>query len=174
MREVIGIVRLAPGEVGYFDDLTRIHLTIANPQHPIYAGMNTTNIKRSVRVGRLVLVSGTLSVDSKAEDKAGNKMQKSMLPKNIQKKAQENKEPGNQLVFEKNSTFEVNIAHVQEDAAQLLFEGIGKFEINMAHNLEEKPEEKPVGKTTSRKKKAVIAKIKASLYKKNKVCIQMQ
>lgn len=57
---VIGIVRLAPGQVGFYDDLTRIHLTIASPEKAIVLGMNTTNIKRSVKSGRLLLISGNL------------------------------------------------------------------------------------------------------------------
>jgi hypothetical protein len=63
---VIGIVRLAPGQVGYFDDLTRIHLTIASPEKPVVSGMNTNNLKRAVKSGRILLVNGSLDVVTKA------------------------------------------------------------------------------------------------------------
>jgi predicted ribosome quality control (RQC) complex YloA/Tae2 family protein len=64
--KVLGLIRLAPGEVGFYDDLTRIHLTIANPERHVLAGMNTTNIKRAVRSGRLLLVSGSLDLETEA------------------------------------------------------------------------------------------------------------
>lgn len=60
--QVIGIVRLGPGRVGYFDELTRIHLTLASPEKPVFNSMNTTNLKKAVKFGSLKLVSGTLDV----------------------------------------------------------------------------------------------------------------
>jgi hypothetical protein len=57
---VIGIVRLAPGQVGYFDDITRIHLTIASPEKQVTSGMNTTNLKRAVKSKSILLISGNL------------------------------------------------------------------------------------------------------------------
>ncbi len=57
---VIGVVRLSRGQVGFFDDLTRIHLTIANPEKAIVEGMNTATIKRAIKSGRIQLISGTL------------------------------------------------------------------------------------------------------------------
>lgn len=65
--QILGIVRLAPGQVGYFDDLTRIHLTLANPEKPVIAGMNTTNLRRAVGNGSLKLVSGSLTVEPAAQ-----------------------------------------------------------------------------------------------------------
>ena len=60
MSKPMAIVRLARGEVGFFDPLTRIHLNISSPQAVITPGMNVKNIKRSVRSGRLLLISGSL------------------------------------------------------------------------------------------------------------------
>jgi hypothetical protein len=60
MASVIAVVRLAPGRVGYFDDITRIHLTIANPEKPVIEGMNVTNLKRAVRGGSIKVVAGSL------------------------------------------------------------------------------------------------------------------
>lgn len=59
-REIIAEIRLAPGEVGYYDDYSRIYLSTAKPSAYIYSGMNTTQIRRSIRSGRLRLVSGSL------------------------------------------------------------------------------------------------------------------
>ena len=58
-KEIIATVRLQPGEVGYYDELSRIHLTVGNPQANIYAGMNCSQLRRSVQSGRLRLVSGS-------------------------------------------------------------------------------------------------------------------
>lgn len=57
---VIATVRLAPGQVGFYDDLTRIHLTIQNPEKHVLSGHNTTNLKTAVRSKRLLLLNGSL------------------------------------------------------------------------------------------------------------------
>ena len=62
LDKVIAEIRLAPGEVGYYDDYSRIYLNSARPVAKIYAGMNTTQIRKSIRSGRLQLISGTLDV----------------------------------------------------------------------------------------------------------------
>ena len=62
--EPIAIVRLAPGEVGFYDELTRIHLTIADPQKPVTKGMNVAGLRRSVKSKRLLLVSGSLEPET--------------------------------------------------------------------------------------------------------------
>lgn len=54
--QIIGNVRLAPGQVGFYDEHTRIHLTIANPEKPVFSNMNTSILKTAVRSGRLLLV----------------------------------------------------------------------------------------------------------------------
>lgn len=60
MKEIIATVRLAPGNVGYYDPITGIHLTITSPDREIYRDMNTTNLRRSVKMGVLQLVHGSL------------------------------------------------------------------------------------------------------------------
>lgn len=70
MANVIAEIRLAPGEVGYYDDYSRIYLNSARPTAKIYAGTNTTQIRKSIRSGRLRLISGSLNaVPVKAEPK---------------------------------------------------------------------------------------------------------
>ena len=61
MANVIAEIRLAPGEVGYYDDYSRIYLSTTRPTAKIYAGTNTTQIRRSIRSGRLRLISGSLN-----------------------------------------------------------------------------------------------------------------
>lgn len=58
-RTVIARVRLAPSEVGYYDDLSRIHLTITSPEADVLSGMNCSHLKRGVANGTLRLVHGS-------------------------------------------------------------------------------------------------------------------
>lgn len=61
MSQMIGIVRLAPGEVGFYDEISRIHLTISRPQAEVYDYMNTSKLVRAVRNKVLILVEGSLN-----------------------------------------------------------------------------------------------------------------
>lgn len=60
-KETIAVVRLMPGQGGYYDPYSRIHLTTGNPQAEIKAGTNCSQLLRSVRSGRLKLVTGSLA-----------------------------------------------------------------------------------------------------------------
>ena len=60
MRTKIAEVRLAPGQVGFYDDLTNIHLTLTKPYANVYQGMNTSGLQRSVNSKRLLLTWGSL------------------------------------------------------------------------------------------------------------------
>ena len=57
---IIGIIRLAKGQVGYYDEKTNIHLTLSNPVAQVYDIMNTENLKKSIRYKTIELVSGSL------------------------------------------------------------------------------------------------------------------
>lgn len=61
MQTAIAIVRLAPGQVGYYDELSRVHLTMSRPKATIYDYMNTSAILRSIKNRTLILDSGTLN-----------------------------------------------------------------------------------------------------------------
>ena len=61
MREIIAKIKLMPGQVGFFDPLTNIHLTITSPVGYIYHGMNTSGIKRSVNSKRIEVIEGSLN-----------------------------------------------------------------------------------------------------------------
>lgn len=60
MRNKIAEIRLAPGQVGFYDELTNIHLTLTKPFAFVYQGMNTSGLQRSVNSRRLSLVWGSL------------------------------------------------------------------------------------------------------------------
>lgn len=60
VKKVIAKVKLNPGQGGYFDPITRIHLTYGNPEGEVYAGMNTEGLKAAVRNKRISLVTGSL------------------------------------------------------------------------------------------------------------------
>lgn len=60
VRKVIARVKLNPGQGGYFDPISRIHLTHGDPEKDIYSDMNTSGIKAAVRNKRISLVSGSL------------------------------------------------------------------------------------------------------------------
>lgn len=64
LKEPIAIVKLGHGEIGYFDKLTRIRLTRKAPYGRIYDDMDIKNIRRSVKVGRLILVNGMLPAEN--------------------------------------------------------------------------------------------------------------
>jgi periplasmic copper-binding len=63
--DMIAIVALAPSEVSYYDNKTGVRLNAANRYAPIFKDMDITNIRRSVRVGRLMLVNGVLPGEQK-------------------------------------------------------------------------------------------------------------
>lgn len=63
--DMIAIVALAPSEVSYYDNKTGIRLNAANRYAPIFKDMDITNIRRSVKVGRLMLVNGILPGEQK-------------------------------------------------------------------------------------------------------------
>lgn len=63
--DMIAIVALAPSEVSYYDNKTGIRLNAANRYAPIFKDMDIANIRRSVKVGRLMLVNGILPGEQK-------------------------------------------------------------------------------------------------------------
>ena len=80
-KDIIATIRLAQGEGGYYDELSRIHLTVGNPQRDVYAGTNCTQIRRSVKSGRLRLLFGSLGEEKKIDlDKKGNRFTASEAP----------------------------------------------------------------------------------------------
>lgn len=76
LKEPIAIVKLGHGEIGYFDKITRLRLTRKAPYGRIYDDMDLKNIRRSVKVGRLILVNGMLP----AENANYSRMAKRFIP----------------------------------------------------------------------------------------------
>ena len=59
-NHVIGVVGLARGNVAFYDPITKIHLTLAQPQACVWNYMNTIGLKKAVRGKAIVIVSGYL------------------------------------------------------------------------------------------------------------------
>lgn len=54
-------ITLAPGQIGFHDALSNIHLTVANPTAVVPVGANTEHLKEAVKDGKILLLTGTLS-----------------------------------------------------------------------------------------------------------------
>lgn len=59
----IALVRLAPGQAGYYDELSGVYLTAGKRTAAIPSGTNCAQLRRSVRMGTIILQSGTLGGD---------------------------------------------------------------------------------------------------------------
>lgn len=59
-KKIIAVVKLAPGNIGWYDALTGIHLTLARPTSNVYSGSNTTNLTKALRERVIELVTGSL------------------------------------------------------------------------------------------------------------------
>lgn len=58
---IIAKIKLANGQVGYYDDYSKIYLTPSRPEAYITSGTNLYQIKKSIKSGRLKLVEGSLT-----------------------------------------------------------------------------------------------------------------
>lgn len=68
MNKVKAIIKLADGNVGFYDNLTQIHLTILSPLGRVYEGMNTTNLQRGVACNTIEVLEGSLTSDIVEEE----------------------------------------------------------------------------------------------------------
>lgn len=59
-RTKIAEIALMPGQGGYYDPLSRVHMTTARPYATIYSGTNCAQLRRSVQAGRIRLTWGSL------------------------------------------------------------------------------------------------------------------
>lgn len=129
--EAIAKVKLSPGEVGFFDELTRIHLTIANPEAVVYKDMNTENIKVSVASGRLILTGGTLTPEDEVKKAPAKAPAKKVTvkkeepkeevkeePKEEEKKAPAKKAPAKTTAAKKTTTATKTAAKKTEEAKE--------------------------------------------------------
>lgn len=63
-ENVIAIIKLAPGNVGWYDRLTSIHLTVSNPTAEVKAGMNLLNIKKAIKYRTISVINGNLEEEN--------------------------------------------------------------------------------------------------------------
>lgn len=64
MRKPIARIKINPGNPGWYDPLTNIHLTITRPEAIVFEGANTTNIKKGVDFKLVSVIDGSLDVNS--------------------------------------------------------------------------------------------------------------
>lgn len=67
-RVPIAEIKLAPGEAGYYDEYSRIYLSSYHPSAVVYSGTNCTQIKKSIKSGRLRLVRGGFETPESIEE----------------------------------------------------------------------------------------------------------
>lgn len=65
MRTVLAKVRLTTGNVGWYDPLTNIHLTMQKPEAYVFEGMNVKNLKQGVMYKTITVIDGSLNGPSK-------------------------------------------------------------------------------------------------------------
>ena len=156
MSRVIATIRLAMGRVAYYDELTRIHLTIDNPIQEIYEGMNLTNIRKGVKNKSLTLLSGSLDV--KNEDNKNNFIPVDNIKSAINKEEKKVKEVKENKDTEEEKPKEVIVEEdknqepiVEEKVEEIKpKESETESDTNTSEDGEDKKEEK---KTTKRRKK---------------------
>ena len=89
-NKIIAKIKLNPGNGGYFDPISRIHLTHGNPFADVLAGTNTTGLKKAVWNRRISLVSGSLGPIEPpfklVKDASGRMV---LVPNNTENKKQE-------------------------------------------------------------------------------------
>lgn len=92
-RQAIAVIALAPGEIGYYDDYSRIYLSNESPKAVIYAGTNLYQIRKSIASGRLRLVQGSLSGEADAENTKTVEIKPVITPESIKEGTKVEPEP---------------------------------------------------------------------------------
>ena len=105
-RKAIAVIALSPGEIGYYDDYSRIYLSNSSPRATIYSGTNLYQIRKSIKSGRLRLVEGSL-----VEGEAINN--KDIKPENTEIK------PIPSIVEEKKPAIEIEVVNEPEIKEQI-------------------------------------------------------
>jgi len=60
----IAEVMLAPGQTGFYDDLSGIHLSLTNREAKVSRGVNTAGLVSAVQAGKIITVSGSLGSET--------------------------------------------------------------------------------------------------------------
>lgn len=139
MAKVIAVVRLAPGQVAWYDETTSLHMTMGNPMAEVLDYMNTTKIKRAVHNKILNLVTGSFDVDNIAVPKE-QKVNIEVKPKEV--KVEEPKVEKVEVIEE--------VRELKVEAPAEKIEEVVEEEVTPVEETEETTEAKPKSK---RKKK---------------------
>ena len=59
-KQLIAKIKLALGQIGFYDETSGVYLTQQNPSANIYAGTNCIRLSEAVKENKLILVEGTL------------------------------------------------------------------------------------------------------------------
>lgn len=136
-RKAIAVIALSPGEIGYYDDYSRIYLSNSSPRATIYSGTNLYQIRKSIKSGRLRLVEGSL-----VEGEAINN--KDIKPENTEIK------PIPSIVEEKKPAIEIEVAKEHDVKEQIPVE---QKETEAVNAPDEQVEEIKPAKRTRKSKK---------------------
>ena len=136
-RKAIAVIALSPGEIGYYDDYSRIYLSNSSPRATIYSGTNLYQIRKSIKSGRLRLVEGSL-----VEGEAINN--KDIKPENTEIK------PIPSIVEEKKPAIEIEVAKEHDVKEQIPVE---QKETEAVNAPDEQIEEIKPAKRTRKSKK---------------------
>lgn len=60
MAKQVAVVKLAPGEIGYYDELSKVVLNVQCPTGIVYSDMNCSRLRQAIMNNQLELVTGTL------------------------------------------------------------------------------------------------------------------
>ena len=136
-RKSIAVIALSPGEIGYYDDYSRIYLSNSSPRATIYSGTNLYQIRKSIKSGRLRLVEGSL-----VEGEAINN--KDIKPENTEIK------PISSIVEEKKPGIEIEVVKEHDVKEQIPVE---QKETEAVNAPDEQVEEIKPAKRTRKSKK---------------------
>ena len=66
----IAVITLAPGQIGFYDDLSGVHLSMTNTEAKIAPGTNVAGLINAVKSGKITVVSGALDSNALAYQEA--------------------------------------------------------------------------------------------------------
>ena len=157
MRKPIARIKINPGNPGWYDPLTNIHLTITRPEAIVFEGANTTNIKKGVEFKLVSVIDGCLDVNSTSvhTTKEVVKKVREVVPQPIkQVQVKEEVKPVEALIAKKDKVEEAITEPVEDKVEETITE---TTEIPVEETAEvvveeEVVEEKPKKKSTKKAK----------------------
>ena len=146
-RQAIAVIALAPGEIGYYDDYSRIYLNNENPKAVIYAGTNLFQIRKSIASGRLRLVQGSLSGEADAKNTKTVEVKPVITPEPVKEEVKTEPEPITEATKE-----EEKAEPIVETTAETLVEEVAE-QAEVVETVETVEETESAPKSTRRTKK---------------------